>query len=421
MSNINFGKKILFRFIILIFIFLFAFNTDFLSASQESNDLDQATIINREIKAINSDISSKKTNIEKLQEKQKKFSEAIKAKQREKATLKNQMALIDNKVAKSELDIELVKTDADRVKLEIKKTNLDIEELNKKIEKEKEHIAGVLRLIYKKENTSPLEIMLLNDTLSDFLSQVKYLEDMNDSIEKGLKNVKKNKRKLEGDLTLLDLKKKDLEKLKLEILEKKKKLESDKESKLNILTQVGQSEREYQRLLAQAKKEQESAAADIANMERLVRAKLAALDGNKLEFNNNGIIWPVPKNTITTYFHDPDYPFRYIFEHPAIDIRASQGTTIRAAASGYVARVKFDGSSHYAYIMLIHGDGLSTVYGHISKSYVKADDYVVQGQKIGLTGGTPGTPGAGRLTTGPHLHFEVRLNGIPVDPLGYLP
>ena len=159
----------------------------------------------------------------------------------------------------------------------------------------------------------------------------------------------------------------------------------------------------------------------IASMEKLVRAKLAKLQGKKLEFNDNGFIWPVKKNVITAYFHDPDYPFRYIFEHPGVDVRAAQGTTLKAAASGYVARVKAGPKGGYGYIMIIHGDGLSTVYGHIPKAYVKEDEYVVQGQTIGLTGGLPGTAGAGRLTTGPHLHFEIRLNGIPVDPLGYLP
>ena len=179
------------------------------------------------------------------------------------------------------------------------------------------------------------------------------------------------------------------------------------------------SEKEYQRLLSRAKAEQNEAAAEIASMEKLMRAKIAKMEGKKLSINDNGMAWPVTKNVLTTYFHDPDYPFRYIFEHPGVDIRAAQGTTLKAAASGYVARVK-NGGLGYSYIMIVHADGLSTVYGHVSKLYVKEDDYVIQGQRIGLTGGMPGTPGAGRLTTGPHLHFETRLNGIPVDPLGYL-
>jgi murein DD-endopeptidase MepM/ murein hydrolase activator NlpD len=94
---------------------------------------------------------------------------------------------------------------------------------------------------------------------------------------------------------------------------------------------------------------------------------------------------------------------------------------LRAAGDGYVARVKFSGTTAYAYIMIIHSNGLSTVYGHVSSVSVEQDQYVLQGDKIGLTGGAPRSIGAGAFTTGPHLHFEVRKNGIPVNPLDYLP
>ena len=377
--------------------------------------------VNQEVKELNNEIQDKQSELKDLQDKQKKYSEAIKQKQQEKASLNNQLAIIDNRIAKAELDIELVETDIDTVKLEIMKTDIEIEERSSEIEDQKSHISNVVKLMHKRDNISSLEILLLNDSLADFLSQFKYLEDISEDIQNSLDELRNMKRNLEKQKTALGKKNEELSELKNELKDKKDKLDEEKGTKVYVIDQVGASEREYQRLLAQAKQEQEAAAAEIASMEKLVRAKLASLDEEKLEFNDNGMIWPVVKNVITAYFHDPDYPFRNIFEHPAVDIRASHGSTLKAAASGYVARVKYDGTTNYAYIMLVHGDGISTVYGHVSKVYVQEDEYVIQGQKIGLTGGMPGTPGAGRLTTGPHLHFEVRLNGIPVDPLSYLP
>jgi murein DD-endopeptidase MepM/ murein hydrolase activator NlpD len=153
----------------------------------------------------------------------------------------------------------------------------------------------------------------------------------------------------------------------------------------------------------------------------MVKKKLE--DQNKIKAIDTSISfeWPVSSRYITARFHDPNYPFRNVFEHNAIDIRASYGTPVKAASSGYVGRARrCTLSSCYAYILLVHTGNLSTVYGHLSKILVEDDQYVNKGEVIAYSGGTPGTVGAGPFVTGAHLHFETRLNGIPVDPLGYL-
>ncbi|KKR21448.1 MAG: Peptidase M23B [Parcubacteria group bacterium GW2011_GWE2_39_37] len=372
-----------------------------------------------EIIELNRQIKEKREKAEDIQRRQELYNKQLENLQSQKMDLTNQISLLDNKIAKAELDIESTELDVDRTNLEIDKNNLDIEEKEKMIEKEREHVGVVLRLLYKQDNASALEILLLNDSFSEFMNQVKYLEDMNGEIGDSLKKLEKLKTDLEKEKLALDEKQKSLLKFKEELDSKKIALGTEKESKGNILLQTNESEQQYQSLVALAKQEQAQAAADIVSLEKLIRQKLSKQQNIKLEENSTGLSWPVTKNVVTTYFHDPEYPFRYIFEHPAIDIRAAQGSTIRASESGYVARAK-DAGLGYSYIMIVHADGLATVYGHVSKIYVKEDEYVTQGQAIGLSGGTPGTPGAGRLTTGAHLHFEVRLNGIPVDPLNYL-
>lgn len=401
---------------ILLLIVVLAFTLCSPNFSYGQND----EAVNVQVREINSEIKDRKDEIKRIQEKQEAYSRNIKVKQNEQASLNNQIAILENRIAKAELDIESVGVDIDRVNLEIRKTDLEIKLNDEKLEEEKKHIGNVLNLMYKNSKSDILEILLINDSLVDFLNQVKYLEDINKELKDSLENLEKISKKLEINKLLLNKNNKDLLELKEELKEKQKNLIAEINTKGYVIDQVKNSEKEYQRLLKLAKQEQMQAAGEIVSLEKAVRQKIANLSGGTLEFNDNGLVWPVTKNYITASFHDPDYPFRYIFEHPAIDIRAGQGQVIKAAASGYVARAK-DAGMGYSYIMIIHGDGLSTVYGHVSKIYVREDEYVVQGQTIGLVGGIPGTPGAGRLTTGPHLHFEVRLNGIPINPLEYLP
>lgn len=133
----------------------------------------------------------------------------------------------------------------------------------------------------------------------------------------------------------------------------------------------------------------------------------------------SSFISPLEGNT-TYGFHDPNYPFREFGEHSGIDIEVNQGTPVKAANSGIVAEAVDGGNNGYSYIIINHENNLSTVYGHLSRVDVSAGEEVSRGGIIGLSGGQIGAPGSGEYTTGPHLHFEIRLNGIAVDPLNYL-
>jgi murein DD-endopeptidase MepM/ murein hydrolase activator NlpD len=98
--------------------------------------------------------------------------------------------------------------------------------------------------------------------------------------------------------------------------------------------------------------------------------------------------------------------------HPAIDISAPVGTAVRSPADGVVAFAE----EHYGYgktIKIDHGNGITTIYGHLSRYEVKVGQKLTRGDKIGEVGNT------GR-STGPHLHYEVRLHGIPVNPRRYI-
>jgi murein DD-endopeptidase MepM/ murein hydrolase activator NlpD len=404
------------KLVFIIFLVLFAITA--LKSSSAIVDVE----IDQEIEDLNLKIKNQKKQIETLQARQKEYQAQIEANRNDQINLNGQLAIIENRLGKTQLDIEETNLEIDKISLEIRKVEIDTENLTSKIESQKKHISNLLRLVYKQEQVTALEALLLNNSLSDFLNQIKYLEDANNQIGESVKELKQQKEQLDKNRETLNEKSKEMTDLKTKLEEKKDSLIYEQDNKSNILEETRLSEKAFQALLSKARIEQNQAQAEIANAENLIRQKMSQKDKDRLNNSDSTIGWPVNKNYITTSFHDPDYPYRKIIgEHPAVDIRAAQGSTLYAAADGYVAKVKYDGSKAYAYIMIIHGDNLATVYGHVSATYVSVDQYVTRGQVIGKTGGTPGTTGTGSFSSGPHLHFEVRKNGLPVNPLNYLP
>ncbi len=131
--------------------------------------------------------------------------------------------------------------------------------------------------------------------------------------------------------------------------------------------------------------------------------------------------WPVePLLGISAPYHSTSYLARFGVAHEGIDIPVNQGTIIRAPADAIVSHVN-DRGLGYNSLILSHAGGYATLYGHVSAFLVKEGQAVRAGDPIAKSGATPGTPGAGLLTTGPHLHFEVLKDGEHIDPQSVLP
>jgi len=410
------------KIFIYIIIFCIVSCTFFVSKNIATVSGQTDDAFNAEINLLNQQIQSQKQQLESLTKKQKEYAQSIAAKQAEKNTLSSQLSLLSQKVKQTELEIEKNNLSITKTNLEMQKINLDILYINGDIEAQKNKIAKLLRMVYKQDQVSSLEVLLLNESISEFLKHSKYLENANAELRQNLSKLQYNKEKLDEAKITINEKSEELKDLKLSLETKKAKLEYDQSQQIYLLEETKESEKNYQDLLKEAKRQATQAEAEISGLEKTIRNRMDKKDKDRLDGSDSTINWPISGRYITASFHDPDYPFRRIIgEHSGLDLRSPQGNPVYAAADGYVARVKFDGSTAYAYIMLIHNDGLSTVYGHVSGVNVQADQYVVKGQLIGKSGGAPGRPGSGPFSTGSHLHFEVRKNGIPVNPLDYLP
>lgn len=380
--------------------------------------------VNTEIEELNRKIAEKRKKVQQLEESISQVKKDINKKRLEATSLKNQIAILDNRTTQIELDVEATKEKLDTLNLEIEALELKIEEKEKTIQKQQEMISELIRTLHYEGDKGYLEVLAAYDNFSEFYNKVQYLQVIEEDMGRSAKSLRLAKVDLEEKKGQTEERKTSYEDLKKELDQKKKDYEEQIFAKEDLLTQTWSSERTFQTLLNNLRKQYQEIETEISNVEKEVRARLEAQDRleNTQDSGYGGLFsWPTQSRYITARFHDPDYPYRHVFEHNAIDIRAAQGTPIKAASSGYVGRARKCSSSRcYAYVMLIHSNGLSTVYGHLSKITVSEDAFVTRGDIIGYSGGTPGTIGAGPFVTGPHLHFEVRKNGIPVNPLNYL-
>lgn len=149
-------------------------------------------------------------------------------------------------------------------------------------------------------------------------------------------------------------------------------------------------------------------------------AELAQLPDAKNEDTTSPIARPVyPIQTIVRYYNDPAFQQENGFKHEGIQIEAEQRTPVYAARDGVIYHI-FDNMDSISWIMIVHQNGYVTTYQYLNHILVQPGDVVKRGQIIGYSGGEPGTKGAGFVSEGENITFNVYRNGVSLDPLTVL-
>lgn len=368
-----------------------------------------------EVNALQDEISARQARLDQLNSKLKDYSTTIKQKEAQANSLTNELGIIENKLASLAIDLESTSLEIGNSESEVRLLDLQINETYQLVKQQKDMLASLLRQLEQNDDVNTLELIFGSRNFSEMFDTLSRLESVHDDLGSLLRQTQQAKEVLQSKKNSKEEQLTRLQNLEEQLVSEEKNLEQQSGAKEVLLSQTESSEAQYQELVRQLRQEQSFVDSQLAALQEKIDQKIYEGD---LDGDSSLMSWPVSGFVITTRFHDPTYPFRNLFEHSGLDLAVPQGTPIKSAAPGYVAFTR-TGSMYGNYVMIVHGNGMATLYAHMSKISVQTDQFVSRGDVIGLSGGRPGTAGAG-FSTGPHLHFEVRANGIPIDPFGYL-
>lgn len=315
------------------------------------------------------------------------------------------------KAIQAELDeatrkLQAIKKEQDQVNLQIKQLQEEIQKAEVQLRARQAILNKRVRVIYMHGQLSYIEVILGANSFSDFANRLELL-----------------KRIIRSDFNLIQeiqQRKAAIEAKKVEIEKEKARLDELASEAQKVQDEVKAKKAEQQRVLAHARTQQDAAKqmeADLIarsnEIRQIIQSRMQQNSGSDQIVHGNGtFIWPC-NGPITSPFGYRTHPiFGTTIYHSGIDIGVDYNTPIHAADGGTVILAGWCGGYGNA-VIIDHGNGLQTLYGHNTSVVVSEGQTVSQGQVIAYSGSTG-------YSTGPHCHFEVRRNGEAVDPMGYL-
>ncbi|MBI4090237.1 MAG: hypothetical protein HY421_02425, partial [Candidatus Kerfeldbacteria bacterium] len=277
-------------------------------------------------------IEEKRAKVDTLKQQTAIYERRLEQQQDQRATLQDEVSQLSESIDNTATEIELNQTQLEKLQLEIQKVEREIVSREREIAERRTELSQLLRELYQSDQVSHLEMVVQEQSFSGFFARVNQLFALSSSIEGRLAEVLEVKRQLDSAQAVLAGRRADLDATRQSLEETQTRLVDQERYKTNLLDATKDSEQKYQSLLGELRGQASAVDSEITLLIDQVNQRLTDRGETITLLKPGQLAWPVdPSRGITAYFHDPTYPFRKIFEHPAIDIRASHGTNVTAA------------------------------------------------------------------------------------------
>lgn len=312
---------------------------------------------------------------------------------------------IEAQIIEGETKLQETEDEISKLEKEIKQAKEKLKYIQKDYNAQKEALENRLVALYEMGQTTYLDVLLNSKNITDFISRYYLIGEIAEYDNDLLETIEREKNKIEEISKQLSEKNETLKTAKNMQEKTLIALENAKTIKNSYAAELTEEELNTQKQIEEYNSKLDNIDAQMAI--------LAMVDGNS-EYIGGEFLWPIPGYTIiTSPFGMRFHPIlHYYRSHNGIDIGAKTGAPVIAANSGTVITASYVGS-YGNVVMIDHGGGIVSNYGHGSKILVKVGQVVEKGEVIMEAGSTG-------LSTGPHLHFEIKVNGKFVNPLPYV-
>ena len=357
-------------------------------------------------------LSDKQKQRNQLAQLMKNLKAQIQATQVQEQQLENAIDSLDGQIAATEQRISDAQVRLDQIQADLVAAQAHLAEVLARMERDKKELAGELVLIYKQGQTSTINRLVGASSFNEFWQKLIDLRRLAGSQQDLLRTVQQEKAEADALVVHINDQKRAQRQLLSDLHGQAADLQSEMTLRQQAVQRLEQAKAQEQQQLSDAEKSLKEVDAEIQAIKDAMAA--AARRGG----GNGHFVWP-EQGPISQYFGctsypaepwDPDCPQKHF--HTGLDIADPWGTPVGAGDAG----IAYTYVSSYGYgnhVIIVHGNGWVSVYGHLASFAVGNGQGVGRGQTIGYEGSTGNS-------SGPHLHFEVRYNDQPVNPLSYL-